>query len=72
MFRIGDVPDWISGSLVQNGPGKFYFGSDVFRHLFDGSALVRQFIIEGGEVRYQCKFVKTESYKVRFELVKHQ
>ena len=52
------------GSFVQNGPGKFYFGSDVFKHLFDGSALVRQFNISEGEVSYQCKFVLSESYKV--------
>ena len=51
--------------MVQNGPGKFYFGSDVFRHLFDGSALVRKFFISEGEVTYKCQFVKTESYKVR-------
>ena len=51
-------------TLVQNGPGKFSFGSAVFRHLFDGSALVRKFNIADGEVSYQCQFVKTESYKV--------
>ena len=28
--------------LVQNGPGKFSFGPDVFQHLFDGSALLQK------------------------------
>ena len=50
---------------MQNGPGKFSFGTDVFKHLFDGSALVRKFKIADGEVSYQCQFVKTESYKVK-------
>ena len=27
---------------VQNGPGKFSFGNDVFKHLFDGSALLQK------------------------------
>ena len=62
--KYGIIPNWIGGSLVQNGPGKFSFGSDVFKHLFDGSALVRKFRIADGEVTYQCQFVKTESYKV--------
>ena len=62
--KYGLIPNWINGSLVQNGPGKFSFGSDVFKHLFDGSALVRKFKIADGEVSYQCQFVKTESYKV--------
>ena len=62
--KYGLIPNWISGSLVQNGPGRFSFGSDVFKHLFDGSALVRKFKIADGEVSYQCQFVKTESYKV--------
>ena len=29
----GEVPRWIRGSLVQNGPGKFSFGSAVFRRV---------------------------------------
>ena len=29
----GEVPRWIRGSLVQNGPGKFSFGSSVFRQV---------------------------------------
>ena len=62
--KFGIIPNWIRGSLVQNGPGKFTFGSDIFKHLFDGSALVRKFRIEDGEVTYQCQFVKTQSYKV--------
>ena len=62
--REGTIPAWVTGSLVQNGPGKFYFGSSVFQHLFDGSALVRKFHIDQGEVTYQCQFVKTQSYKV--------
>lgn len=39
----GLVPSWLNGTLLQNGPGKFYFGQqDVFKHLFDGSALIQK------------------------------
>ena len=66
-IRTGDIPDWLSGSLVQNGPGKFSFGSDVYKHLFDGSALIQKFEVSGGEVTYQCKFVRTEAFKKNSE-----
>ena len=65
--RSGDIPCWLNGSLVQNGPGKFSFGSDVYKHLFDGSALVQKFEVSGGEVTYQCKFVRTEAFKKNSE-----
>ena len=46
----------------MNGPGKFYFGQDVFQHLFDGSALIQKFGISNGEVHYQCRYLRTKSF----------
>jgi len=68
--RTGHIPEWLSGSLVQNGPGKFSFGADVYKHLFDGSALVQKFEVSGGEVTYQCKFVRTRAFKKNSEAAK--
>ena len=51
------------GELLMNGPGKFYFGNDVFQHLFDGSALVQKYAVgQDGQVYYQCKFLRTKSF----------
>ena len=59
----GKIPRWICGSLLQNGPGKFYFGdTDVFNHLFDGSALLQKYAIKDGKVSYQCRFLRTEAF----------
>ena len=58
----GLVPKWLKGELMMNGPGKFYFGQDIFQHLFDGSALVQKFSIENGEIYYQCRFLRTKSF----------
>ena len=58
----GHVPTWLKGELMMNGPGKFYFGQDIFQHLFDGSALVQKFSIEKGQVYYQCRFLRTKSF----------
>jgi len=59
----GRIPRWICGNLLQNGPGKFYFGDkDVFNHLFDGSALIQKYDIRDGKVSYTCRFLRTESF----------
>ena len=59
----GRIPRWLCGNLLQNGPGKFYFGDkDVFNHLFDGSALLQKYEIKDGKVSYQCRFLRTESF----------
>ena len=57
MQRDGEIPEWLEGRLIQNGPGKFSFGNDVFNHLFDGSALLQQFSIKNGEATYMCRCV---------------
>lgn len=38
----GSVPKWLNGTLLRNGPGKFKVGSQEFKHLFDGSALLHR------------------------------
>ncbi|XP_055385042.1 carotenoid isomerooxygenase [Condylostylus longicornis] len=59
----GHIPKWLNGSLLRNGPGNLKFGDTTYRHLFDSSALLHRFGIKDGEVTYQCKFLRTETYK---------
>jgi len=61
-LREGRIPEWLEGRLIQNGPGKFSFGRDVFNHLFDGSALLQQFTIKNGEATYMCRFVRSKAF----------
>lgn len=35
----------------------------TFNHLFDSSALLHRFGIQNGRVTYQCRFLKTNSFK---------
>ncbi|GAB0096141.1 Carotenoid isomerooxygenase [Sergentomyia squamirostris] len=58
----GNIPPWICGSLIRNGPGNLKFGPDTFNHLFDSSALLHRFAIRNGRVTYQCRFVETNSF----------
>lgn len=59
----GCIPEWIKGSLLRNGPGSIKVGDMFFNHLFDSAALLHRFNIENGSVTYQCRFLKSESYK---------
>ncbi|XP_054854612.1 carotenoid-cleaving dioxygenase, mitochondrial [Eublepharis macularius] len=58
----GCIPPWLKGKLLRNGPGKFDFGKDNYNHWFDGAALLHQFTIENGAVKYRSKFLRSESY----------
>ena len=39
----GQLPDWLEGSLIRNGPGTFRVGERRYRHWFDGLAMLHRF-----------------------------
>ena len=41
----GKLPDWLEGSLLRNGPGKYEFGNNTFKHFFDPSAIIQGKVI---------------------------
>ncbi len=53
---IGDLPSWLSGSLLMNGPGRFHYGRQVVGHLFDGSALLQRYAVDKGRAYYLCRY----------------
>ena len=58
----GTVPDWLSGALIRNGPGRFETDSGRVTHWFDGLAMLRRYAFEDGAVRYTNRFLRTEAY----------
>lgn len=40
----GHIPEWLSGSLLRNGPGGLHVGEMRFDHLFDSAALIHKLI----------------------------
>jgi carotenoid cleavage dioxygenase-like enzyme len=63
----GEIPGWLDGTLLRNGPGKFESDGDQFAHWFDGLALLRKFQIEAGAVTYSSRFLRTEEYRAVVE-----
>jgi carotenoid cleavage dioxygenase-like enzyme len=58
----GEMPSWLDGTLVRNGPGSFDIGDDSVGHWFDGLAMLRKFSFHNGELQYQNRFLRTEAY----------
>jgi beta,beta-carotene 9',10'-dioxygenase len=60
----GELPPWLAGSLIRNGPGTFQVGDRRYRHWFDGLAMLHRFTIHEGRVSYANRFLETESYRI--------
>jgi carotenoid cleavage dioxygenase-like enzyme len=58
----GEVPTWLSGSFVSNGPGLFEVGGTHFNHWFDGFAMLKKFDFKSGTVRFQNRFLQSKQY----------
>lgn len=68
----GDLPAWLDGRLLRNGPGKFEAGDgdsdgDAFAHWFDGLAYLRAFAFEDGRVDLTTRFLRTDEYRAVVE-----
>jgi len=57
----GDWPDWLSGTLIRNGPAQFSVGDQDYRHWFDGHAMLHAFRMANGTVSYRNRFLETQS-----------
>ncbi len=58
----GSLPEWLSGTLLRNGPGTFRVGQQRYRHWFDGLAMLHKFSFGNGQVSYANKFLHNKSY----------
>ncbi|MFB6120930.1 MAG: carotenoid oxygenase family protein [Halobacteriaceae archaeon] len=59
----GDLPSWLDGVLVRNGPGAFEAGGESFDHWFDGLGMLRRFAVADGAVTYTNRFLRSETYE---------
>lgn len=59
----GKIPEWLSGTLLRNGPGKFTVG-DKRVDWFDGLALLHAFEFTPQNVLYSSRFLRSEQYYI--------
>jgi len=67
----GTVPDWLSGTLVRNGPGRWTAqpggqGEQV-GHWFDGFAMLHRFALSQGHVHYASRYVHSPAWRAAVE-----
>lgn len=58
----GEIPKWLAGSWINNGPAQFEIGNTQFKHWFDGFAMLKNFHFHEGTVRFQNRFLRSEQY----------
>jgi carotenoid cleavage dioxygenase-like enzyme len=58
----GKIPQWLSGSLYRNGPGRYELEGKGYKHLFDGHALIHKYKIDAGKVHFSSNFLNTKCY----------
>ncbi len=51
------VPTWMSGSFIRNGPGMFYVGKQRLNHWFDGVGMLHKFEFDQGKVNYESQLL---------------
>ncbi|MFL5843616.1 MAG: carotenoid oxygenase family protein [Solirubrobacteraceae bacterium] len=59
----GDLPGWLSGVLLRNGPAQFEVGERTFNHWFDGLAMLHAFAFGRGRVSYANRFLRSSAYE---------
>lgn len=59
----GQIPAWLHGTLVRNGPGTFQVGRERYRHWFDGLAMLHRFTFDQGQVSYANRFLDCQAYR---------
>jgi beta,beta-carotene 9',10'-dioxygenase len=58
----GSIPEWLTGTLLRMGPGRYGWGPDSYRHWFDGSGMIHKFSFAAGEVAYANRYVRGTAY----------
>lgn len=59
----GEIPSWIEGTYVRNGPSKFFARDQALSHWFDGLSMLHAFHLEGGQCIYSNRFLETNAYQ---------
>jgi len=57
----GQIPSWLEGTLIRNGPGRFDTAGGTVNHWFDGLAMLRAYRFADGTLRYTNRLLRTEA-----------
>ena len=60
---VGNIPEWLSGTLFRNGPAQFTTQTSWVSNWFDGLAMVHAFSFNNGVISYSNRFLKSDDYR---------
>lgn len=61
---LGSIPQWLTGTFLRTGPGLFDLGDNfTLNHWLDGYAIISKFHVSGQSVKFEKKFLQSESFK---------
>jgi beta,beta-carotene 9',10'-dioxygenase len=63
----GELPRWLTGSLLRTGPAKWDVGDRTLNHWFDGLAMLHRFSFADGRVSYANRFLRSNAYRAAKE-----
>ncbi|CAG0883383.1 unnamed protein product [Cyprideis torosa] len=59
----GNLPNWLKGTFLRVGPGKWDLGDFTLNHWLDGYAILYKFDIRDGTVYFTKKYLQSDAYK---------
>ncbi|EFJ10893.1 hypothetical protein SELMODRAFT_127411 [Selaginella moellendorffii] len=59
----GQIPLWLKGTYLRNGPGRFEMGEHRFGHLFDGYSCLLRLYFENGKLHVKHAQLQSDAYK---------
>lgn len=59
----GELPVWLRGALLLNGPALWELPAGCLQHWFDGYAMQHRLRIGAEGVRYRSRFVRSDAYR---------
>jgi beta,beta-carotene 9',10'-dioxygenase len=65
---IGQIPDWLSGTLLRTAPARFEVGKTALTHWFDGHAMLHRFAIADGKVSYCSRYLESDAAQEASEI----
>lgn len=63
----GELPAWLSGSLLRTGPARFEVGEQSYRHWFDGLTMLHRFSFGDRDVSYGNRYLRGKTWKAAEE-----
>ncbi|MFB6303597.1 MAG: carotenoid oxygenase family protein [Haloferacaceae archaeon] len=59
----GEIPAWLEGTYLANGPGAFEVGDRPLVHWFDSLAMLRRITVRDGTVEYANRYLRSRDFE---------